>query len=433
MNATRLDWPETLDSFRLEAVLRYAEQSGFAVYLSHSPGEHTLPLQADWNGVLAYGVHRKLVHDARWWQNMDAFISKSRLRVFGHLGYDLRCDLERLSSDLPDSIGFPVAQVVEPLVLIRRNEHKVWMLEAQSPELAQREAQRLNTMFADAVPTQANPLPQLKPALSPNKYLEQVSKLKAHIARGDVYEANFCMAFEGAVSDADPAAWFVALEPQASAPFAAYYRLGNRVAMCFSPERFLQRKDDVLRSWPIKGTARRSAIVEEDKCIAEELARDPKEQNENVMVVDVVRNDLSRVAAKGSVHVEKLFGVQSFKTVHQLVSEVACRVAPGKQTSDCLAAAFPMASMTGAPKIRAMEVLESLETTRRGLYSGSIGWVDPSGDMDWNVVIRTLQLNLDADKASLMVGSAITHICNPEQEYTECLLKAKLFGVSESA
>jgi para-aminobenzoate synthetase component 1 len=433
MNPVPLDWPETLDSNRLKAVLHHAEESGFAVYLSHSPGEHSLPLQDNWNGVFAYGVHRKLVHDAHWWQHMDAFISESSLRVFGHLGYDLRCDLERLSTNLPDSIGFPVAQLVEPLVLIRRNEHKVWVLEAQSPEMAQLEAQSLNNLIVHAQPEQANSLPQLKAVLSRKQYLSQVAKLKAHIARGDVYEANFCMAFEGNASAADPTGWFAALEPMASAPFAAYYHLDNHIALCFSPERFLQRKENILRSWPIKGTAPRSPIAEVDARIAAELAFDPKEQNENVMVVDVVRNDLSRVATKGSVQVEKLFGVQTFKTVHQLVSEVACEVMPGKQTSDCLAATFPMASMTGAPKIRAMELLEFLESTRRGLYSGSIGWVDSNGDMDWNVVIRTLQLNLDTGNASLMVGSAITYACDPEQEYTECLLKAKLFGVSDSA
>ena len=192
-----------------------------------------------------------------------------------------------------------------------------------------------------------------------------------------------------------------------------------------SPELFLKRRDDQLISSPIKGTIRRGTTPEEDDELARQLQNDPKERGENVMICDLVRNDLSRVAQPGSVHVPELFGIHRFESVHQMISTVQCTVREDATTEDILRATFPMGSMTGAPKVRAMEIIDELEATQRGVYSGSVGFFRPNGDFDLNVVIRSLLYNAATPRISMHVGGAITSLSDPQSEYAECLLKAE--------
>jgi len=187
----------------------------------------------------------------------------------------------------------------------------------------------------------------------------------------------------------------------------------------------LKKKGGNLLTQPIKGTARRSQDAEEDKNIAKDLATDPKEKSENVMIVDLVRNDLSRIAKKGSVNVEELCKVYTFKQVHQLVSSVTAEIADDIPPVEALRTSFPMGSMTGAPKISAMKIIEQLEESKRGLYSGAVGYFTPKGDFDFNVVIRSILYNSGNKYLSFSVGGAITAKSDPEKEYEECLLKAK--------
>lgn len=195
--------------------------------------------------------------------------------------------------------------------------------------------------------------------------------------------------------------------------------------MCASPERFLKKEKDLLVSQPIKGTAPRGRNAKEDMQLKKELFTDAKERSENVMIVDLVRNDLSHVAAKNSVKVTELFGIYSFSTVHQMISTVTARLGKDYHFTDALRYTFPMGSMTGAPKVRAMQLIEQYEDTRRGLYSGAVGYITPERDFDFNVVIRSILYNKQEQYLGFMAGSAITSGSIPEKEYQECLHKAQ--------
>ena len=256
-------------------------------------------------------------------------------------------------------------------------------------------------------------------------YLENVNKLLAHIKRGDIYEINYCIEFFCEDIVINPRQVFNRLNELTQAPYAQLIRVGEEYVICASPERFIQKKGNTLITQPMKGTARRSADVIEDEKLKNELRHNLKEQAENVMAVDVARNDLSRVAQKGTVKVDELFGVHTFKNVHQLVSTVSCQVKEDTALKDIIKATFPPASMTGAPKLKAIELIKKYELSPRGIYSGALGFINDKGDFDFCVVIRTLIYNPKTNTLSFHVGSAITAQCNPEEEWNECLLKAE--------
>ena len=200
-----------------------------------------------------------------------------------------------------------------------------------------------------------------------------------------------------------------------------------------SPERFLKKVGSKLISEPIKGTAKRGLTKTEDEELIKSLVSDPKERAENVMIVDLVRNDLSKIATKNSVQVEELCQIYSFETVHQMISRISCDIKESASFTEIIKATFPMGSMTGVPKIRAMELIEEHESFKRGVYSGSIGYIKPNGDFDFNVVIRSLVYNRKNNYLSCSVGGAITIQSDPEKEYEECLIKVKriLDGMNE--
>ncbi len=202
---------------------------------------------------------------------------------------------------------------------------------------------------------------------------------------------------------------------------SCYYKAGEHYLISSSPERFLKKKGERILSQPIKGTIRRGKNPQEDENLKQELAFSPKERSENVMIVDLVRNDLSRIAQRGSVQVDQLFGIYTLPSVHQMISTISCRVKPELNFTDILRAVFPMGSMTGAPKISAMNLIDSHEKFKRGWFSGCAGYITPEGDFDFNV---SIMYNEQEQKISFPAGSAITIGSNPEKEYEECLLKA---------
>ncbi|MFY7988966.1 MAG: chorismate-binding protein, partial [Flavobacterium sp.] len=188
---------------------------------------------------------------------------------------------------------------------------------------------------------------------------------------------------------------------------------------------YLRKEGLKVISQPIKGTARRSLDVKQDEQLKSDLAQNEKERSENIMIVDLVRNDLSHTATKGSVQVEELCQIYTFKQVHQMISTIVSEVENTTSPIEILRTTFPMGSMTGAPKISAMQIIEALEETKRGLYSGTVGYFTPTGDFDFNVVIRSILYNSQNKYLSFSVGSAVTAQAIPEMEYEECLLKAK--------
>jgi len=264
-------------------------------------------------------------------------------------------------------------------------------------------------------------------------YIEKANQFLEAIQRGQVYEANFCMEFFAENAQIKPLHVYQKLNQISKPPFAAFFKNNNNFILSASPERYLKKTANKLISQPIKGTSKRyenSILDEESKNY---LAINPKERSENIMIVDLVRNDLSKTATKGSVQVEELCKVYSFKQVHQMISTIVSEVEHHLSPVSIIQSSFPMGSMTGAPKIAAMELIEQIEETKRGLYSGSIGYFTPSGDFDFNVVIRSILYNQSNKYLSFSVGSAITAEAIPENEYNECLLKAKaMFDVLQS-
>jgi para-aminobenzoate synthetase component 1 len=236
---------------------------------------------------------------------------------------------------------------------------------------------------------------------------------------------NYCCEFYTEHSRIEPLAVFNKLNAKAKAPFSSFFKLNDKYLLCSSPERFLKKIDGKIISQPIKGTIRKGATDEENERLREQLLSSEKERAENVMIVDLVRNDLAKHAQPGTIKVEELFGIYEFPTVHQMISTVVAELQENVHQVDVIRDAFPMGSMTGAPKVEVMKNIEAYEDQKRGLYSGSVGYFTADGDFDLNVVIRSIFYNAAKEYVSIQVGSAITYDADPAAEYDELLLKAK--------
>lgn len=344
--------------------------------------------------------------------------------IFGYLSYDLKNDVEHLESHNFDGLDFPDLFFFQPkkLFLLKGNSLEIKYLHLCDDEVDEDlEAIFNSTIFQDL---EAKPL-QIQARISKEDYLIKVASMLDYIHRGDIYEANFCMEFFAVKAQINPLDTFQKLNAISEPPFAVFFKNHKQFLMSASPERYLRKEGEKLISQPIKGTIKRSSDAVEDENCKNELFQNEKERSENIMIVDLVRNDLSRTAQKDSVRVEELCKIYTFKQVHHLISTVVSKLKPEYSAVDAIKTTFPMGSMTGAPKISAMKIIEELEETKRGLYSGAVGYFTPEGDFDFNVVIRSILYNLENEYVSFSVGSAITSLSNPEKEYEECLLKAK--------
>ena len=344
--------------------------------------------------------------------------------LFGYLSYDLKNDSERLQSNNFDGLDFPDLFFFQPkkIFLLKGNQLETRYLHLCDDEL-QEDYQDITTI----VPQQstASDSVMVQARIDQKKYLEQVQKMQEYIHKGDIYEANFCMEFYAENATIQPLEKFQKLNAISQPPFAVFLKNNQQYLLSATPERYLRKEGEDLISQPIKGTAKRYEDPVADEKAKEDLASNPKERAENIMITDLVRNDLSRTAQKGSVQVEELCGIYSFMQVHQMISTITSKMDEKYSVIDVLRLTFPMGSMTGAPKISAMKIIEELEATKRGLYSGAVGYFTPEGDFDFNVVIRSILYNQKKQYLSFSVGSAITALSVPEQEYEECLLKAK--------
>ena len=384
---------------------------------------------------LAVGANRSFTWegtDTRSLAALEAFLRPSGKGTwaFGWLGYDLKNGIENVHSQRADALGLPALHWVEPRLVIAWGGDQpapavVWGEEEPDANALLEELERAMATGNTASELPDGPGIALKPRWDESTYLQRATRVKKHIQRGDIYEMNLCQEWSADVALPSPWDAFVRLHHFTKPPYAALVKAGDFHVICGSPELFLKRRGDQLISSPIKGTIRRGATPEEDDALARQLQNDPKERGENVMICDLVRNDLSRVAQPGSVHVPELFGIHRFQSVHQMISTVQCTVREDATTEDILRATFPMGSMTGAPKVRAMEIIDELEATQRGVYSGSVGFFQPNGDFDLNVVIRSLLYNASTPRISMHVGGAITSLSDPQSEYAECLLKAE--------
>jgi para-aminobenzoate synthetase component 1 len=355
--------------------------------------------------------------------DLKQYQQQSKDWLFGYLSYDLKNDTEKLHSNNFDGLHFPDLFFFQPkkLFFLKGNQIEIHYLYLCDDEL---ESDFHDIINCKLQTKNHKPL-DIKQRISQGSYLSKVRSMLEHIHRGDIYEANFCMEFYAKNATIDPSNIYQKLNSISKPPFATFFKNNQYYLLCASPERYLRKEENKVISQPIKGTAKRFSDSVLDENSKKELSENPKERSENIMIVDLVRNDLSHTATKGSVEVEELCGVYTFKQVHQMISTVISKVESTIPPIEILQTTFPMGSMTGAPKISAMKIIEELEETKRGLYSGALGYFTPTHDFDFNVVIRSILYNAQNKYLSFSVGSAITAQSIAEQEYEECLLKAK--------
>ncbi len=383
--------------------------------------------------MAAIGAYRLLKADQDSFEALKKEHQKHSSWLFGHFAYDLKNQLEALESRHPKRFNFAALSFFEPKILFLQSRNRdcmeIWVQEEEEKTIKD----WLNAELPNKPQPPKTVLPKLQARQSKEEYLEAIQQLKKEILYGNIYEINYCTEFFSKGAKIEPLEVFKKLNTVSPMPFACFYQHEENYLMSASPERYLLKKANRVYSQPIKGTAKRGQTEQEDTQIKKELQSDLKEQTENVMIVDLVRNDLSRTATKASVQVEELFGVYTFPQVHQLISTVSSKLSEQHHFTDLFNTSFPMGSMTGAPKISAMEIADQQEASRRELYSGSVGYISPEGDFDFNVIIRSLLYSAKNNYLSLTVGGAITDLSDPEKEYEECLLKAKaIFDLNKS-
>lgn len=362
-------------------------------------------------------------HDA--FDKLKEYQTNTNDWIFGYLTYDLKNDVEDLHSNNFDGLQFPDLYFFQPkkLFLIKGNKLTVKYLKMVDDELKE-DLKQIRHCEEEQHGNLPNDI-KIKLRIHKDEYFDKLESMLAHIHRGDIYEANFCQEFYSEDVSINPLETYHHLNNISRPPFATFLKLNDKYLLSASPERYIKKKGRKIISQPIKGTAKRAQKAIEDKALVERLRNDDKERSENIMIVDLVRNDLSKTAKKGSVKVKELCKVYTFDQVHQMISTVVSKIKKDVHPIDVIRTTFPMGSMTGAPKISAMKIIEELEETKRGLYSGAVGYITPKGNFDFNVIIRSILYNETNKYVSYSVGGAITAKSDPLQEYEECLIKAK--------
>jgi len=344
---------------------------------------------------------------------------------FGFITYDYKNQIEQLSSNHFDGIQFPEKHFFTPELLFKINENELEVIYHDSIYTKQEIEKIVTAIKLVSIPENELEAIKVTPRITKEEYIDNVKALKEHIQLGNIYEVNYCMEYYAEDVEINPIDIYLKLNKKSPTPFSCFVKYDDKYLISATPERYIQKKGNKIISQPIKGTAKRGLNEQEDETLKKELFNDVKERSENVMIVDLVRNDISKIAEKGSVKVDELFGIYTFPQVHQMISTVSAAVKENIDFNEIINATFPMGSMTGAPKIRAMQLIEQYEITKRGLYAGTVGYINVAGDFDFNVVIRSLQYNKENNYLSFIVGGAITALSDPEKEYEECLLKAK--------
>jgi len=386
------------------------------------PNNFCLLIEDSDNYTLMWGEEDRFDYysDKNNWSEIQNFIDKhERNHIWTNLNYDLKNEIDSsLKSNNTKYAHFPEACFIVPKHVLLCRSGKI----STSSDLSS---------FRKRFEIKEKLIPlELSPIQSEQEYIHQLELLLAEIQFGNIYEINYCTAFVNNNCQLEPLQSFNKLVGLTQAPHSVFMKIDSNYLLCGSPERYIRKTGNILQSQPIKGTARRSQNEKEDIQIKYDLKNDPKEISENIMIVDLVRNDLSKVASKNTVRVKHLNELHTFKSVHQLISTIECRLSKGASFSDIISATFPMGSMTGAPKKSAMQLSEKHEEFSRNLYSGSVGLIQPNGDFDLNVVIRSALYNDQENQLMIGVGGAITALSDPKKEYQECLIKLK--AVKES-
>jgi para-aminobenzoate synthetase component 1 len=420
----------TIFSFSIEDIAPFkqqlvcwSQQFETAIFLDSNSYQQQY---TSFDAVLAVGEFTCIktdFHNA--FEKLQEYQTTTKDYIFGYISYDVKNDIEQLSSNNFDGLDFADLFFFQPqkIIFIKGNIVEFQYLKMVDDEMESDFAKIQQSNHQEIQQSTTNI--KIKLRTHKEEYQEKVTAILQHIHRGDIYEANFCQEFYAENASINPLKVYQDLNSISEPPFAVFLKMNHQFLLSASPERYLRKDGNKIISQPIKGTAKRLKSKLDDEKIASDLAKDTKERSENVMIVDLVRNDLSKSAIKGSVKVEELCKVYSFKQVHQMISTVVCEIDEKIAPIQVLKDTFPMGSMTGAPKVSAMKIIEKYENTKRGLYSGAVGYFTPNGNFDFNVVIRSILYNQEKKYVSYSVGSAITAKSNPEKEYEECLLKAK--------
>ena len=405
-------------------LLLWAQQFEIAVWLDSNNYDQKY---SNFDAVLAVDAISKIETSyENAFSQLKKYQSEVNDFIFGYLSYDLKNDIENLTSSNFDGLHFPDLFFFQPkkLVIIKGNTIEIKYISAFEQEI-ETDLENINQLQTVLNPVAVHRDIKIKLRIHKDDYYKKLNTLLNHIHRGDIYEANFCQEFYSENSEINPVEVYQNLNEISKPPFATFLKFNNNYLLSASPERYLKKGGEHLISQPIKGTEKRATTKAADEKLILALEQNQKERAENIMIVDLVRNDFSRFAVKGSVKVDELCKVYTFKQVHHLISTVSCSVKNDLHPVDLIKNTFPMGSMTGAPKISAMKIMEELEETKRGLYSGAVGYFTPNGDFDFNVIIRSILYNATKKYISYSVGGAITAKSIPEKEYEECLLKAK--------
>lgn len=407
----------------VENLLNWSQQFDDVVWLDSNNynQEYT-----SYDAILAVDAFTSLKTDyENAFEKLKEYQSVTSDWIFGCLTYDLKNDVEDLQSNNYDGLHFPDLYFFQPkkLFLFKGNEVEIQYLHCVANEMEDdlNAIKQINKSTNQQITNSI----KIKLRIHKDDYFKKIDTILQHIHRGNIYEANFCQEFYAENTSINPLETYKRLNTISNPPFATFLKCNDKYLLSASPERYLKKKGNTIISQPIKGTAKRSKDKEEDKKLKQDLENDQKERSENIMIVDLVRHDLSKTAIKGTVTVKELCKVYSFEQVHQMVSTVISKVENSVHPVDIIKSTFPMGSMTGAPKISAMKIIEELEDSKRGLYSGAVGYFTPNGDFDFNVVIRSILYNEANNYVSYSVGGAITAKSDPLKEYEECLIKAK--------
>ena len=406
-------------NFNLKNLLSYSKKFTYSSILLSNKIEDKY---SQYQTVVCLGSKETLSSEKNSFGKLRNFHNKYKDWMFGFLSYDLKNEIENLNSENKDNFHVPnlFFFIPETILFISNNQLKVETVlskneidkiidDLKNEKDFDEKSQRVELQFAE----------------DKENYIQKIRKIKEHIQRGDIYEMNYCQELYSQGTEINPEKVFLELNKSSNAPFSAYFKYKDKYLLCSSPERFLQKSGNRIISQPIKGTRKRGIDLEEDRFLFNQLKNSEKDKSENVMITDLVRNDLSKTAQKSSVKVEELFGIYSFERVHQMITTISSIIDKKYDFIDLLESCFPMGSMTGAPKLKAMQLIEEYETTRRSIYSGAFGYISPYQDFDFNVVIRSILYDKISSYISVFVGGAITINSDEEQEYDECLIKAQ--------
>jgi len=410
-------YPFSVD--RTTQLLSWADKYKYFAYFN---GNDHSTLHDPFPHLLFVGKRKYVESHENSFSKLNQLIDESKGWLYGYLSYDLKNEIEFLESKNPATVPVNHLAFYEPEIIIHMESQAIKIESSVDPDGVYSKIFSINKETSNKSPQEIG---ALNCNTSKKQFIDHVEKIKSEIVEGEFYEMNYCIEFTATTISFDPLRCYLKLNSISPMPFSGIMRFGNIYLISASPERFLKKEKSKIISQPIKGTIRRGLGKVEDEFLKKSLQTSEKERAENLMIVDLVRNDLAKSAITGSVKVDELFGIYTFQKLHQMISTVTATHKKDMPIAEILKHAFPMGSMTGAPKIRVMEEIDLLESSSRGLYSGAVGFLTPDQDFDFNVVIRSLIYNSSSGKISFHVGSAITFDSDPEYEYNECLLKAE--------